>query len=321
MSGFVGIDVSKACLDVAMRPNGEIWQVSNDPEGIAALVEQLRSRSPELIVLESTGGYEVAAVIGLFAAGLPVVVANPRQVRDFAKAVGKLAKTDVIDARILAHYADAVRPAQRALPDQAAREFAGLVARRRQLVDMRTAERNRVPGVPRRLLPQVHEHLAALERYIADLDRDLEELVRSSPVWSAKADLLRSTKGVGPVLSLTLLAELPELGTLDRKEIAALVGVAPLNRDSGTLRGRRTCWGGRAEVRTVLYMATISATRYNPAIRTFYQRLLAAGKNNKKVALTASAHKLLLVLNALVKNQTPWDPRFRSLTLTQQHSC
>ena len=257
---------------------------------------------------------------GLVAAGLPVVVANPRQVRDFAKAVGKLAKTDAIDARVLAHYAQAVQPPLRTLPDEAAREFAALVARRRQLVEMHVAEQNRVRGLPRRLQSQVRDHLAALERYIAELDRDLQDLIRSSPLWSAKDELLQSTKGVGPVLSMTLLAELPELGALDRKAIAALVGVAPLNRDSGTLRGKRTCWGGRAEVRATLYMATLSATRYNPAIRRFYQRLQAAGKT-KKVALTACAHKLLLVLNALIKNQTPWDSTFRPFNLTPEHSC
>jgi len=283
--------------------------VSNDPEGVATLAERLREAGPELIVLESTGGYELAAVTGMLAAGLPVVVANPRQVRHFAKAIGKLAKTDALDARVLAHYADAVRPPLRALPDQAAREFAALVARRHQLVEMHTAEQHRLRPAPKRLQGQVHEHLAALERYIAELDRDLGELVRSSPIWSATDDLLQSAKGVGPVLSTTLIAELPELGTLGRKQIAALVGVAPLNRDSGTLRGKRTCWGGRADVRAILYMATLSATRSNPAIRTFYQRLLAAGKS-KKVALTACAHKLLLVLNALIKNRTPWDPNF-----------
>lgn len=320
MSGFVGIDVSKACLDIAVRPSGETWQVRNDGEGVATLAGRLREGGAELIVLESTGGYELAAVTGLLAAGLPVVVANPRQVRNFAKAVGKLAKTDALDARVLAHYAEAVRPPVRALPGQAAREFAALVARRHQLVEMHTAEQHRVRSTPKRLQGQVREHLAALERYIAELDRDLEELVRSSPIWSATYDVLHSTKGVGPVLSTTLIAELPELGTLGRKQIAALVGVAPLNRDSGTLRGKRTCWGGRADVRAVLYMATLSATRHNPAIREFYQRLLAAGKL-KKVALTACAHKLLLVLNALVKNQTPWDPCFGVASLTPEHSC
>jgi len=320
VTGFVGIDVSKGHLDVAVRPGNATWQVTNDADGVAGLAERLQGIAPELIVLESTGGYELAAVTGLLVAGLPVVVANPRQVRDFAKAVGKLAKTDAIDARVLAHYAEAVQPPLRALPDEAAREFAALVARRRQLVEMHVAEQNRLRGLPRRLQSQVRDHLVALQRYIAELDRDLEDFVRSSPIWAAKDELLQSTKGVGPVLSMTLLAELPELGALDRKAIAALVGVAPLNRDSGTLRGKRTCWGGRADVRSTLYMATLSATRHNPAIRTFYQRLGAAGKT-KKVALTACAHKLLLILNALIKNQTPWDPNFAPLPLTPQHSC
>jgi transposase len=314
------VDISKAWLDVAVRPGEEAWRVSNDPAGIVTLAERLRGMAPELIVLEPTGGYELLLVSSLLAGGLRVAVINPRQVRDFAKATGQLAKTDVLDARILAHYAEAVRPPVRKLPDEAARELAGLVARRRQLVDMHTAEQNRLRSVPRRLHPQIREHLAALQRYIEELDRDLGDFIRSSPIWRAKDELLQSTKGVGPVLSATLIANLPELGTLDRKEIGALVGVAPLNRDSGRLHGKRTCWGGRGDVRAVLYLATVSATRHNPAIRAFYQRLLAAGKV-KKVALTACAHKLLLVLNAMVKNQTPWNPHFGAASLTPEHSC
>lgn len=314
----VGIDVSKAYLDVAIRPTGETWRVSNDPEGITALVERVRSASPQLVVLEPTGGYELLVLTSLLDARLPVAVVNPRQVRDFAKATGKLAKTDALDARVLAHYAEVVHPSVRELPDDATRELAALVARRRQLVEMHSAEHNRLQSAPKRVHPQVQEHLAALERYIADLDRDLGEFIRSSPVWRAKDDLLQSTKGVGPVLSATLIAHLPELGSLDRKQIAALVGVAPFNRDSGKLRGKRTCWGGRGDVRTVLHMATVSATRYNPAIRDFYARLLKAGKL-KKVALAACSHKLLLILNAILKNDTRWDPNFRSLT--PEHSC
>lgn len=317
-ASFVGIDVSKAYLDVAIRPTGETWRVSSDPEGITALVERVRSASPQLVVLEPTGGYELLVLTSLLDARLPVAVINPRQVRDFAKATGKLAKTDALDAQVLAHYAEVVRPSVRELPDDATRELAALVARRRQLVEMHSAEHNRLQSAPKRVHQQVQEHLAALERYIADLDRDLGEFIRSSPVWRAKDDLLQSTKGVGPVLSATLIAHLPELGSLDRKQIAALVGVAPFNRDSGKLRGKRTCWGGRGDVRTVLHMATVSATRYNPAIRDFYTRLLKAGKL-KKVALAACSHKLLLILNAVLKNDTRWDPNFRSLTL--EHSC
>jgi transposase len=278
VTSFVGIDVSQACLDVAIRPSGDAWQVENTPEGVAALAERLVTHTPELVVLESTGGYELVAVTGLLAAGFPVVVANPRQVRDFAKAVGKLAKTDTLDAQILARYAEAVRPPVRTLPDDAARELSALIARRRQLVEMHTAEQNRLRMVPRRLQSQVQEHLAALERYIAELDHDLGDLLRSSPIWMAKDEILQSAKGVGPVLSLTLVAQLPELGTLGRKQIAALVGVAPMNRDSGKRRGTRVCWGGRADIRAVLYMATLSAVRSNPPIRDFYRRLLAAGK-------------------------------------------
>lgn len=321
MTGFVGIDVSKARLDIALRPLGETWSATNDHEGVTGLVGRLRAVAPELIVLEPTGGYELLVVTALLAAKLPVVLVNPRQVRDFAKATGKLAKTDALDARVLAHYAEAVRPPLRELPDEAAQELTALVARRRQLVDMRTAELNRLHIVPRRLHPQIREHVATLERYIEELDGELGNLIQSSSIWQAKDELLQSAKGVGPVLSATLIANLPELGTLDRKEIAALVGIAPLNRDSGTLRGKRTCWGGRADVRAVLYVATISATRSNPAIREFYQRLLSAGKL-KKVALVACAHKLLLVLNAMVKHQTRWDAAFTAAqALTPQHSC
>ena len=318
--GFVGIDVSKARLDIALRPFGETWSASNEPEGVTGLVDRLHEVAPELIVLEPTGGYELLVVSAMLAAHLPVVLVNPRQVRDFAKATGKLAKTDALDAGVLAHYGEAVRPLVRELPDEAAQELTALVTRRRQLVDMRTAELNRLHIVPRRLHPQIREHVATLERYIEELNGELGNLIQSSPIWQAKDELLQSAKGVGPVLSASLIANLPELGALDRKEIAALVGVAPLNRDSGTLRGKRTCWGGRADVRAVLYVATISATRSNPAIRDFYQRLLSAGKL-KKVALVACAHKLLLVLNAMVKNQTRWDAEFTASPLTPQHSC
>jgi transposase len=247
-------------------------------------------------------------VVGaLAAAGLPVVAMNPRQVRDFAKATGKLAKTDRIDAQVLAHFADAVRPEVRPLPDAATRELAILVARRRQLLEMRVAEQNRSRGVPPRIRAQIREHVTWLNRCLTELDRELGQLVRSSPVWRERVDLLRSTPGVGPVLSATMLADLPELGTLSHKQIAALVGLAPLNQDSGKKRGKRVVWGGRASVRGALYMATLVATRRNPVIRAFYQRLLATHKP-KKLALTACMHKLLTILNAMVRRQTSWAP-------------
>lgn len=307
---FVGIDVSQATLDVALRPGGASWQVANDGAGVSTLVERLRETSPTLVVLEATGGMELLAVSELALAGMPVVVVNPRQVRSFARAVGKLAKTDALDAHLLAQYGDALRPEPRPLPDEATRELESVVTRRRQLVDMRTAEQNRLRSAPQRLRPRIEAHIGQLEGYIADLDRELGEVLQSSPVWQTKERLLRSVKGVGPVLATTLLAQLPELGSLNRKQIAALVGVAPLNRDSGTWRGKRTCWGGRGDVRAVLYMATLSAVHSNPALTAFYQGLLKAGKL-KKVALTASMHKLLLVVNAVMKTGVRWEANFQ----------
>ena len=304
---YVGIDVSSAHLDVAVRPTGEGWQITHDAQGIVALVERLRVLVPILVVLEATGGMELALTGELAAAGLPVVVVNPRQVRDFAKATGKLAKTDTIDAHVLAHFAGAVQPALRPLPDASAQELRTLLARRRQLVEMLTAEKNRLRAATRRIRPQIQEHIHWLQRQLEDMDEDLGRTLRESPVWREKEDLLRSVPGVGPVLSLTLLTDLPELGTLGRRQIAALVGVAPLNRDSGTLRGKRTVWGGRAHVRASLYMATLVATRFNPVISAFYQRLCSTGKA-KKVALTACMRKLLTILNAMIKHHRLWSP-------------
>lgn len=305
---FVGIDVSKDQLDVALRPSAERWAVANDDAGIATLVDRLRALTPALIVLEATGGLELP-LTGALAVGLPVVVVNPRQVRDFAKATGKLAKTDALDAAVLAQFAEAVRPALRPLPDAAMQELSGLLARRRQLLEMRTAEQNRLGMARPPVRKGIRAHIAWLDRHLAQTDDDLARAIRESPVWREKDDLLQSAPGVGPGLARTLLADLPELGTLNRKQIAALVGVAPLNRDSGTLRGRRSVWGGRAHVRAALYMSALAATRYNPVIRAFYQRLCAAGKP-KKVALTACMHKLLGILNSMVKHRTPWRKHF-----------
>ncbi len=302
---YVGIDVAKERLDVAQRPAAAGWHVANDERAIAELVTRLVQLTPALVVLEATGGMELPLVGALAAAGLPVAVINPRQAREFARATGRLAKTDAIDAQVLAQFAEAVRPRLRPLPDAAAQELSALMTRRRQLIEMLTAEKNRLRAAARAVRPDIQEHIHWLERRLADLDGDLSQTIRSSDIWREKDDLLQSAPGVGPVVSTTLLADLPELGTLNRKEIAALVGVAPLNRDSGTLRGRRTVWGGRSKVRAALYMATLVATQRNPVIRTFYQRLLSAGKP-KKVALTACMRKLLTILNAILRSSTPW---------------
>jgi transposase len=301
---FVGIDVSKTQLDVALRPEGR-FAVSNDETGFTQLIERLSRVAPVRVVLEATGGLEIPLVGALAAAGLPVVVVNPRQVRDFAKATGKLAKTDALDAQTLAHFAEVIQPALRPLPDEQTQALAALVTRRRQLVEMLIAEKNRLRQAPKPIRPSLQAHIAWLEQALQQADTDLAEAIRHSPVWRENEALLQSAPGVGPVLSTTLLATVPELGTLAHKQIAALVGVAPLNRDSGTLRGRRTVWGGRAQARAVLYMGAIVAARFNPVIRAFYQRLRAAGKA-KKVALTACMHKLLVILNAMLKHRTPW---------------
>ncbi len=313
----VGIDVAKDQLDTAIEPAGDVWQTANDEAGIAGLVERLQAMGPATVILEATGGYELALAGALLAAGLPVSVVNPRQVRDFARATGQLAKTDAIDARVLARFGDAVRPALRPLPDAATQELAALVTRRRQLIGMLTAEKNRLRLAAQAVRQDIQQHIRWLERRLAGLDGDLSQQMRSSPRWRERDDLLQSVPGIGPVSSATLLAQLPELGQLNRREIAALAGVAPLNRDSGTLRGRRRVWGGRAHVRAVLYMATLVATRHNPVIRAFYQRLVAAGKP-KKLALTASMRKLLITLNAMLRSNVAWHHR---PPLAFQDSC
>ena len=302
---FVGIDVSKAQLDVAVRPTGKRWTLPYDETGIEGLIPQIVDLEPALVLLEATGGLELPLVAALAAAALPVVVVNPRQVRDFAKATGTLAQTDTLDAGVLAHFADAVRPEVRPLQDAATQVLNSLTARRHQVMTMLVSEKNRLGTAIGAVSPRIEAHIAWLEQELSDLDKGLRQTLRQSPVWREKDDLLRTVPGVGPQLSLTLLAHLPELGTLDRKQIAALVGVAPYNRDSGTRRGKRAVWGGRSRVRAVLYMGALVASRHNPAIRDFYQRLLAAGKP-KKVALVASMRKLLVTLNAMLKHGYPW---------------
>lgn len=307
---YVGIDVAKAWLDVAVRPvrpSRTPWRVANVEAAWPALVEQIRAVRPRVIVLEATGGYERGVVAALGAAGLPVVVVNPRQVRDFAKATGKLAKTDVLDAQVLAHFAEAVQPEPRPLSDAATQRLAALLERRSQLVVMLTAEKNRRQQAMESVRPLIAAHITWLEQALDQLTQELDQTLHSSPLWREREHLLRSVPGVGPILALTLLADLPELGTLAHKQLAALVGVAPLNRDSGTSHGRRLIWGGRARVRAALYMSTLSAVRYNPVLRAFWIRLREQGKP-PKVALVACMHKLLTILNAMLKRQTPWQP-------------
>jgi transposase len=302
---FVGIDVAKAQLDIALRPTGERWAVPNDEAGIAALGGRLQAVPPTLIVLEATGGYHRAVVAALAAAALPLVVVNPRQVRDFAKATGQLPKrmpSMPVPWPTLARRCGPRCP----LPDAQTEELRTLLARRRQLIAMRTAEQNRLEHASPRLRADIVAHIAWLDQHVATLDDDLDTTLRASPVWRERETLYRSVPGVGPVCARTLVLDLPELGALSRQRIAALVGVAQFNRDSGTLRGTRTTWGGRAHVRATLYMSTLVAVRYNPVRKAFYLRLCTAGKA-KKVALTACMRKLLTILNAMVKHQKPWQ--------------
>lgn len=312
---WVGLDVAKETLDVAMRPSGELWSTPNTESGIATLLARLRSLHPALVVCEATGGFERAAIAALAAAGVPVVVANPRQVRDFARSTGQLAKTDALDAGILALFAERVRPTPRPLPDDAAQLLDAVLTRRRQLLEMLTAEKNRLGFAPKPLHRGIQAHIRWLERQLDDVTKELAGLIEASPVWRAKDDLLQSVPGVGPIVSYTLLGELPELGTLSHKQIATLAGIAPLARDSGKLRGKRMIWGGRASVRTALFMAALCGRRWNPALKVFYERLIAAGKP-KKVALIACARKLLTILNAMVRSNTPW-----MIPAELQYSC
>lgn len=303
----IGIDVSKDQLDLHIRPGQESSSFPYDEAGLAALVTEVKRAAPVLIVLEATGGIEARLVALLGSLSLPVVVVNPRQVRDFARATGELAKTDRIDAAMLSLFAERLRPEVRPLPDEAARDFEARLTRRRQVLDMLIAERLRLGTARVTVHKPIKKHIVFLERQLSDMDADLEQTIANSPLWRAKDDILRSAKGVGPVLSRTLLAQVPELGTLNRKQIAKLIGVAPLARDSGKHRGRRHIAGGRQEVRSVLYMATLNAVRTNPTIRTYYQHLVAKGKP-KKLAVTACMRKLIIILNAMVRSAQPWTP-------------
>ena len=308
----VGIDVSKAVLDVAVLPSGEVLQFSNDVNGIDELSKRLKSDAVDLVVMEATGGYETAVATALVGAGLRVAVVNPRQIRDFAKATGRLAKNDRIDAQVIAAFGLAIEPQIVRLPDEDARELEALLVRRRQLVAMRVQEVNRLGLMQGAMRKRIKAHIDWLEKEIDKLDVDLTAGLRSSPAWRAKDELLRTFKGVGPITSSTLIVALPELGQLDRRAIAALVGLAPFNRDSGVMRGRRSIYGGRSQVRTLLYMAATTAIRSNPVIRAFYERLKSRGKPHK-VAMVACMRKMLTILNAMVRQCTPWTPETNPL--------
>jgi len=303
---FVGVDVSKDRLDIHVRPSGETFACERTPAGIEALVARIAPLGPELVVLEATGGLERVVVAALAGAQLPVIAVNPRQIRDFARAMGRLAKTDALDAEAIARFGETVKPAPRQLPDAAAQALAELVARRRQVVEMKTAEGNRLRLARAKTIRQrIERVIRLLERELADLDRDIGDKVEQSPAWREKEELLTSVPGVGKTTARSLIADLPELGALDRRKIAALVGVAPMNRDSGKMRGRRSIAGGRANVRSALYMAALSASRFNPKLRAFHQRLRAAGKP-PKAALVAVMRKLLTILNAMLKTGKSW---------------
>jgi transposase len=305
---FVGIDVSKAHLDVHCRPTGTAVRHANDPAGIAALVERLRPLRPALVVLEATGGFEIPAVAALAAAGLPVAVVNPRQARDFAKATGKLAKSDKIDAAVLAHFACAVRPQPRPLPGAEVAALNALLARRRQLPDMLTMETNRLGGCrDEQVRVDLEAHVAWLQERLSGSEKALKAAIQQSAVWREKEDLLRSIPGIGPVVSRTLLGALPELGKLSGKQAAALAGLAPYDDDSGQRRGTRHVRGGRADVRTALYMAALAAAKHNPVLRAFKERLEGAGKK-AKVILIAVARKLVVLANAVLRAGRPWEP-------------
>jgi transposase len=302
---FVGIDVSKAWLDIAVHERETCWRAGNNEQGIADLVVELRKLAPALVLLEATGGFEMLLVAEMANAGLPVVVSNPRRVRAFARSTGRLAKTDKLDAKLLAHFAAAVRPPVRTLPSEEEEQLTGLLTRRRQIVDMLTVEKNRLHTVRPALRSDIEEHITWLQEKLSKLDEEIDQFVQATPLWKEKDAILRSVPGVGRVTSSTLLGMLPELGKLNRQQIAALVGVAPVNKDSGRKQGKRRVYGGRADVRSVLYMAALAAKKYNPVIKKFYERLIKQGKE-KKVALTACMRKLLVILNVMMRTNEPW---------------
>lgn len=306
MESFVGIDISKASVDVAVHQSKEHWTFTNDENGIKKLVNLMRKVSPSLIVMESTGSYEVAAAYELDARGYAVAVVNPRHIRDFARSTGLLAKTDVLDARVIARFAATIKPAPRVLPDEEAQRLAAIMSRRRQVVAMLTAEKNRLGQANHNVKERITQHISWLEQELDDLNKESGSMIETNPEWKEKSDIMQSVPGVGRNLALTLLSDLPELGTLNRKQIAALCGLAPFNRDSGQMRGKRSVWGGRSSVRAAVYMAAFSAVRWNPLLKEFYQRLVDSGKR-RKVAMVACMRKLLCILNAMLKNKTIWN--------------
>ena len=305
---YVGVDVSKDHLDFACVPEGPHGRVTNDAAGLVELVQRLQQVAPRLVAAEATGGYEMELALALVEKQIPTAILNPRQVRDFAKSIGRLAKTDAIDAVVIARFAEAVKPEPRPLPDEASRDLEAMIGRRRQLVEMLAAERNRMALARPAARHSLAKHIAWLKEELKAADKNLHKWIRSSPAWREKDELLQSVDGVGRILSATLIAELPELGSLSRRKIAALVGVAPFNKDSGRVSGHRATWGGRASIRNVLYMATLTATRCNPVIRAFYERLIKAGKA-RKVAIIACARKLLTILNAMTRDSAAWTPK------------
>ena len=317
----MGIDVSSEFLDVHVLPQDQATRHTNDAEGIIEIIELVNDFKVGLVVMESTGGLERPLALECGTRQIPTAVMNPRQIRDFARSTGKLAKTDAIDAYSIARFASTVRPEARPLPDHQAAHLKALLARRKQLIDIRAAEHLRLNRALGPLLPSLEKHIQFLSQELDDMDREIDDLIKSNSLWKAKYDLLKDVPGIGSVSSFTIVGALPELGALNRKQIAALVGVAPLNRDSGVHRGRRTTWGGRANIRSALYMATMSARKHNPPIKAFYERLLAAGKPGK-VALVACMRKLLTILNAMIRDNAPWNPLPKiSPPPLPQHSC
>ncbi|MEO7861800.1 MAG: IS110 family transposase [Nitrospirales bacterium] len=316
---FIGIDICQDRLDVADNSESVPWSVANDDAGISSLVDRLTALQPALIVMEATGGLETLLYAALTTAGLPAVVMNPRQVRDFAKAMGTLAKTDALDAQVLARFGAAIQPEVRPMKDDTTQELTAWVTRRRQLLAMLTAEKTRLQQAAKWIRKDIKAHTESLEKRLKTIEGHIAEIIKKTPGWKEKDSLIRSVPGAGNVLSMNLLSSLTELGTLNRREIATLVGVAPFNRDSGKFRGKRMVWGGRAQVRAALYMAALSASRHNPVIKPFYQRLIAKGKK-PKVALTACMRKLLVILNTMVKTQTAWNPN-QFFPLDFNHGC
>ena len=308
MENYVGIDIAKDSMDVTVHEGKETWVYTNDEQGLAKLVSKMKKLIPCLIVMESTGSYELAVASELHSQGFPVAVVNPRHIRDFARSVGILAKTDVLDAKVIARYAAQVQPTPRALPEEEAKRLGVIMARRRQIIAMRTAEKNRLHQADPAVKEGIKEHIDWLNQKLDDIDKELGRMIESNPEWKEKNDIIQSVPGVGPNLAMTLLSDFPELGSLNRKQIASLSGLAPFNRDSGKMRGKRTIWGGRSSVRSASYMSAFSAIRWNPLLKTFYQRLRTAGKL-RKVAMVACMRKLLCLLNAMLRNKTIWDYR------------